>query len=137
MTTTTIERTYVDLDFTTHRYDDDSPDLSWLDQSDDAMGEGFEDMAHDRKATYGHTWALVGVQVEATITDESGRTETFADSLWGIESDSDDSYFRDVENELTREVCHQLEQFGLNEAWIAQFCPIIAGDIAARKEVTA
>lgn len=88
---------------------DEDPDLSWLDQTDEEMGEGFEQSAHERKAAYRRgDWDMVGVVAEATIEwpdvwSEDGQicrapggSDSIVAGLWGIESDSERNYFRMV-----------------------------------------
>ena len=80
---------------------DEDPDLSWLDQTDEQMGEGFEAASIKRIEAYGYNmWEMVGVVVELSwhgVVFESA-------SLWGIESDSDDTYFDEIVTELTDEL---------------------------------
>ena len=68
---------------------DDDPDTSFLDQGDP------EDQ--DRKEAYRRgDFSFVGVRAEAEITVD-GITQTIVSGgLWGIESDSDESYIEDV-----------------------------------------
>lgn len=74
---------------------DSDPDLSWLDQTDDVMGEGegFEDWAAERKSTYGDEWVCVGVRAVAVDT-HGARYESAG--CWGIESDSGAEHFDQV-----------------------------------------
>ena len=85
---------------------DEDPDLSWLDQSDAEMGEGFEAEARERKEAFNRgDWWMVGVVVSAM--DETGHklAET---SLWCVESDSGSDYFRTIASNLTQELGDEL-----------------------------
>lgn len=114
MTDTRVERVIV------YTMTDEDPDLSWLDQSDAEMGEGFEAQAKERLATYGHEgWEMVGIICEVSATwmstwvDGSPRRmrEIIAQaSLWGIESDSDPSYLQEVAENMIEEARADLEK---------------------------
>ena len=85
---------------------EDCPDLSWLDQTDDEMGEGFEAHARERKDAYERgDWSMVGVVV--TAYDERGH-ELANDALWMIESDSEPDYFRQVAAECAAQIAADL-----------------------------
>ena len=77
---------------------DFDPDVSWLEQTDEQMGDGFEKHARERLDAYNRgEWGMVGVRVVATLTDERGFSKVVeSGGLWGIESDSDDAYFEEV-----------------------------------------
>ncbi len=86
--------------------DDDDPDLSWLDQSDSVMGEGFQAQATERKDSFGIDWSMIGIVVKVKDLDEphnEGR-----DALWGVESDSGEEYLRSVTLECIREAMGQV-----------------------------
>ena len=75
-------------------YDSD-PDLSWLDQEDKDMGEGFTERAKERKEAYDRgDWHMVGIRVRHRCS-ECGQWH-YSPGLWGIESDSDPSFFQEV-----------------------------------------
>lgn len=72
----------------------------------------------ERMEAYGHTWSMVGVVAEATVSYSEGqgvrRSETFTSGgLWGIESDSGD-YFKEVEREELDDLKSHLEAFGVD-----------------------
>lgn len=98
----------IDVEVTVHRVPDDDPDLSWLDQTDAVMGEGFERHANARKASYGDAWTMVGIYASAAITAVGVVTTVDGPGLWGIESDSDDDYFADVSRDVVSELRKQL-----------------------------
>lgn len=83
---------------------DEFADLSWLDQSDAEMGEGFELHARERRAAFdrGDLW-MVGVFV--TLHDGQGREVARSAGLWGIESDSGDDYFDESWKPSTASTC--------------------------------
>lgn len=89
---------------------DDHPDLSWLEQTDDEMGEGFEAHATKRLADYqrGH-WYMVGVIVELQYQHGEAWVSLGEASLWGIESDSGDRYFNSIVDDLKKEVLARIE----------------------------
>lgn len=93
--------TKVTVTFSRQVIDDESSDLSWLEQHDDGMGEGFGEQAKARIEAYNRgDWHMIGVRAVATIRIERGwfRTNYQLKSagLWGIESDSSEGYLRDV-----------------------------------------
>lgn len=97
---------------------DECPDLSWLEQTDAEMGEGFEANSKARLADYGNGWCMIGIRAEATVSYPIGqgsrRLETFrSGGLWGIESDSDASYFAEVAREELNDLRQHLEAFGV------------------------
>jgi hypothetical protein len=98
---------------------DDSPDLSWLDQTDAEMGQGFEAQSKERKQSYGQTWEMLGVRARARISypwqDNLGvRLEYFTSGgLWGIESDMDDQTRQDYELEQLQDLVSHLSHFGI------------------------
>jgi hypothetical protein len=98
---------------------DESPDLSWLDQSDKEMGEGFEAQSKERKESYGQSWEMLGcvatAQVSYSIGGGNRRLETLSSGgVWGIESDSDKSYLREVEKDQLFDLSSHLENFGIS-----------------------
>ena len=89
---------------------DQDPDLSWLEQTDEQMGEGFEAAAKDRELQFvrGH-WHMVGVIASASVPCSCGEaTKEATDSLWGIESDSDEGYLIEVAEQCAGEVAAEL-----------------------------
>lgn len=91
---------------------DDYADLSWLDQTDDDMGEGFEQSAKERIDAYIHgDWSMTGVIVSA-IWEQPGYVphEVAQESLWGIESDSGDAYYQEVIADLTAKLKSRLPE---------------------------
>jgi len=98
--------------------DDDDPDLSWLDQTNDEMGAGFEEMAERRKESYGLTWHMIGCVAKAEVSypigNGSKRLETLTSGgLWGIESDSDDAYLKEIASDQMQELSDHLAMFGI------------------------
>ena len=97
--------TYTDLHFTIKREYDQDPDLSWLEQTDAEMGDGFEQASKERIDAYNNgDWCMVGVIVNAWGTGPDGRVQGIAqESIWGIESDSGNDYFSTIESDLMLE----------------------------------
>ena len=85
---------------TVERLWDDDPDLSWLDQTDDQMGDGFEDAARERTEGYRRgDWHMIGIRAYADVYVNGVRQRLTSAGLWGIESDSDEDYLRSIEEE--------------------------------------
>lgn len=77
-------------------YVDDDPDLSWLEQTDQEMGEGFQAEGKKRLESYGDEWWSVGLQCRAIVRVLNAEFSIDSDELWGIESDSGTDYFLGV-----------------------------------------
>jgi hypothetical protein len=101
---------------------DECPDLSWLEQySEDSADADERKYARQDKArlqSYGSQWEMLGcvakAQVSYPIGGGSRRLEWLTSGgLWGIESDSDKAYLREVENEQLAELAKHLRQFGI------------------------
>lgn len=106
----------VTVTFKREEMDDDSPDLSWLDQSDKEMGEGFEAQSRERLAAYKRgDWHMIGIRAVATIwiKREGYMTNYTIESpgLWGIESDSDAAYLQSVYEEECAVLREDIEAF--------------------------
>ena len=118
---------------------DESPDLSWLESSIDEYGKIHscrytqeeldkhprrtrryikEDMK--RLNSYGEDWYMIGIVAEAQISyplNNNGdrRLEWLSSGgIWGVESDSDESYLKEMEEEQLSELKEHLETFGIN-----------------------
>lgn len=60
---------------------------------------------YERMTDHGrHEWCMVGVVVEATLTNEEGFSRKFCHAMFGIEYDSDESYFEEVAEDLLYEI---------------------------------
>lgn len=97
---------------------DDDPDLSWLEQSDEEMGEGFEAHAKTRLESYGQSWNMLGCTAKAQVSYEifngSRRIEWLTSGgLWGIESDMDEATKREYEAEQLEDLASHLNHFGI------------------------
>lgn len=67
-------------------------------------------------------WGMVGVYAEASIT-VAGLIQTVqSGGLWGIESDSDPSYFAEIEKEQLSELVTVLEKLGFERTAIDEAC---------------
>lgn len=89
---------------------DEHADLSWLEQQDEDMGEGFEEQAQERLASYGDTWEMIGVVARASLPDTG--EEVTSPGLWGIESDIGKDYFLEVFKEEVEELADEIERRG-------------------------
>ena len=119
---------------------DESPDLSWLESrlSEDgktllsSMRYTQEELNEHpiqtrryikqdihRLETYGDSWVMMGCTAEAEVSypiNDNGdrRIETFTSGgLWGIESDSDNSYKRDTANDQLWDLIDHVRHFGV------------------------
>lgn len=103
---------------TLERLDDDSPDLSWLEQTDKEMGEGFEAQSKARLESYGDSWFMIGIRAKAQVSYPCGpngerRLDSFTSGgLWGIESDSGESYLKSIEADELEDLASHLNRFG-------------------------
>jgi len=96
---------------------DESPDLSYLDADNDP------EYAHDnaiRLRNYRHGyWHCVGIWAECQVSYSIGgrdrRMESFqSGGLWGIESDSDQSYFDEVAQEEIAQLRAHVARFNVD-----------------------
>jgi hypothetical protein len=72
-----------------------------------------------RLRSYGDEWCMFGIVAEAQVSypssNDTSRIEWFTSGgLWGIESDSQQSYFSDVGKEELNDLKTHLEEFGVN-----------------------
>lgn len=71
-----------------------------------------------RLETYGSQWCMVGVRVIAEIRINGVWQQIHSAGLWGIESDSDYDYFKQVALEEVAELKSMLLEIGLPEDYI-------------------
>ncbi len=101
----------VTVTFKREECDDDSPDLSYLEQDCfNNATEGKPNEGFDRIAAYKRgDWHMIGIRAVATIWISHGNYctnyELKSPGLWGIESDSDAAYLESV----FREECNVLQ----------------------------
>lgn len=97
----------VTVTFSMETTDDDSPDLSYLEQSYDSDVPNLEERDMYRKrdaerlAAYRRgDWHMIGIRAKATIwIQRSGYQTNYtieSPGLWGVESDSEKSYLDSV-----------------------------------------
>lgn len=79
---------------------------------------------YERMTRYNkNEWCYVGVYAEAEVSypissQGDRRVERFSSGgLWHIESDSDESYFSEVEQEQLDDLKRHLAKFGVTEGW--------------------
>ena len=78
-----------------------------------------QDYARMQAANRGD-WCYMGVRAEAQVQlDGDLRQTVISGGLWGIESDSDESYFADVEREELAVLRSQLQAIGFSRRAIA------------------
>lgn len=100
---------------------DEDADLSWLEQSDAEMGEGFEAYSAKRMTAYVNgEWHMTGIYAQATLRHRTGvqdgwdgTTRVRTGGIWGVESDSDESYVRELADEQLAELRTMLTDLGL------------------------
>jgi hypothetical protein len=129
----------------TERVDDDNPDLDWLRSKYDAdekkivksmrYSQGdieqygwkqvkeWMDEDNERLDAYGHDWCMMGIRAFARIQIPTGMGNNsrmmhtiHSSGLWGIESDSDDPYFKEVEDGELDTLKTMLSAMGIPEA---------------------
>lgn len=105
------------IEIKVERLTDDDPDLSWLDQSDEEMGEGYEAYAHERKESYGYAWSTIGIQVAAIYLVPVGSSSSLqtlvSPGMYGIESDSDAAHLTEIEDEEIATVRMLMDALGI------------------------
>lgn len=67
-------------------------------------------------------WGMVGVYARASITVAGIIQTVQSGGLWGIESDSDESYFAEIEAEQLSELVTVLEELGFERTAIDEAC---------------
>jgi hypothetical protein len=98
---------------------DESPDLSWLEDESRYKGEPPRMVAkylaqdQERLRTYGDQWWMIGIWAEADVVVDGVIQKIRSGGLWGIESDSDKSYFQEVAGEEYRALVDILKQIGV------------------------
>ncbi len=101
----------VTVTFKREEIDDDSPDVSYLEQDCfNAATEGEENYGFKRIEAFKRgDWYMLGIRAVAIITiARPGHSTTYklkSPGLWGIESDSDEAYRRSV----FKEECNTLQ----------------------------
>lgn len=123
------------------RLTDECPDVSYLETEQDEQGniisscqytqeeylknpkqvQGYIDEDNNRlEKFYSGEICMLGIQVKAEVSyslDKQGnrRIEHFTSGgLWGIESDSDEEYLKDIQVEQVDDLRGHLEQFNVN-----------------------
>ena len=101
-------------DITARRIDDGDPDPSYLEQ------EGFE----DRLESYRNgEFAFIGIFARANVTVDGVIQTIQSAGLWGIESDSDEQYLKDVESEEISSLAGILESLGFDASVVWSHVP--------------
>lgn len=100
---------------------DEDPDLSWLYQTDEQMGEGFEARSAIRKTDYVNGWwSMVGISAETElvhVTDVEGemdaRFTVRTSGTWSVESDCGEENLRHIGEDQLLELRVLLRALGL------------------------
>jgi hypothetical protein len=96
------ETVSVTVTFARLEADDDSPDVSYLEQDCfNLASEGKENEGFDRIAAFKRgEWSMIGIRAKATIiirrANYATHYELESPGLWGIESDSGEDYLKSV-----------------------------------------
>ncbi len=74
---------------------------------------------HKRLDEYGQTWHTIGIHAEATVSysvdNRFRRGDALSSSgLWGIESDSSEDDFKEIEHEQLDDLKEHLQHFGID-----------------------
>lgn len=117
---------------------DDNPDLSYLEQdcfNEDTGAPDSVDYGQRRLAAYNAgEWSCYGLRAIAWIRLPSdppfGTTGPMIVSggLWGIESDSDESYFFEVFSQEFDDLREDLKKYGITDAELGRTPVIVSGD---------
>jgi hypothetical protein len=104
-------------------------EMQYFNTSGNYIGEPLADIVQYTKQDYtrmeaynDNDWGFIGIQARAEIVlDEVCQTIT-SGGLWGIESDSEDSYFQEVEHEELTSLRGILHTMGFSKRAIATAC---------------
>jgi hypothetical protein len=101
-----MDKPKVSVTFKMLEVPDSDPDLSYLEQDYAGEKDAATHRAQDaeRLAAYNRgEWQMIGIRARATIIVQRGNYGTIyhieSPGLWGIESDSDPRYFKEVYEE--------------------------------------
>jgi hypothetical protein len=89
---------------------DGDPDTSYLEQ------EGFEDR---RESYHNGVFEFIGIRADASIVVAGVCQTVSSGGLWGIESDSDESYLKEIEQEELSQMRDILHDMGFSKRAIA------------------
>jgi hypothetical protein len=67
-------------------------------------------------------WAFIGIKAKAEVSIDNVVQSIHSGGLWGIESDSERSYIKEIENEQLAELRNQLYAMGFGKRAIAAAC---------------
>jgi len=97
----------------------DTKDLEQYKDSTDPEEQKYEAQDAERRESYGLSWHYIGIVAHAEVSYQYGpgsrRIERFeSGGLWGIETDSEDSYLVEVATEQFSDLRRHLEVFGVD-----------------------
>lgn len=98
---------------------DQDPDLSYLEDENRYKGVPAKQAAkyrqqdQDRLASYGNSWSMVGVYMEADVDIDGVIQKIRTPGLWGVESDSDAKYIRQIVTEEYSQLKDILRKIGV------------------------
>jgi hypothetical protein len=97
--------------------------------SDNYKGLPIEDQRKYVKQDYkriealeNNDWNYLGIRADALIRTNGIAQEITSGAIWGIESDSSESYIKEIEQEQLAELREQLYTLGFNKRAIATAC---------------
>jgi hypothetical protein len=93
---------------------DETPDVSWLDQTPKQLGSLEAAVANRRRrqAYDRGDWHLIGVRLTAEIALPNETITLMSPGLWGVESDSSADYVRDIARDEGEYLREDLEALG-------------------------
>jgi len=92
---------------------DEEPDLSFWDQSVDPDKQNDYDYEERKEAYRRGEFSFVGVRAEAEITVDGIIQTIVSGGLWGVESDSDATYIKEVAGEEYNDLRRILKTLGV------------------------
>lgn len=100
-----------------------NPSLNYVDKYGDALPENTpeeivkyvaQDYERMERLNAGY-WGFIGIKAEARVIVNGITQEITSGGLWGIESDSEESYFEEIEGEELSSLRTQLEALGFSK----------------------
>jgi len=96
---------------------DETPDVSWLEQTPAQLGSLAAAVANRRRldAYNRDEWWLIGVRLQAEISLDGGSMLLLSSpGVWGVESDSECEYVHSIAVDEVALIRHDLDQLGFS-----------------------
>lgn len=74
---------------------------------------------YNRARTFGDQWSYIGIRAQADVYIDSLRQTLTSGGLWGVETDSDQSYFAEIAQEELSQLRQQLHAIGFTKRAIS------------------